>query len=67
MNRYLGLDLGTKTLGISISDKSNILSMPLITIRFKENNPSETLDELKRIIEEKKITELVLGLPKKYG
>ena len=29
MMRYLGLDLGTKTLGVAISDKTNTLAVPL--------------------------------------
>ena len=32
--RYLGLDLGTKTLGISITDKTNTLVSPYNVLRF---------------------------------
>ena len=62
--RYLGLDLGTKTLGISVSDKDNMMALPVKTICFPENDYRACLKELKSIIEEKNITELVLGLPK---
>ena len=38
--RYLGLDLGTKTLGLALTDKTNTISSPYKTIHFK------TYDEL---------------------
>ena len=62
--RYLGLDLGTKTLGIAISDKTNFLASPLKTLKFAENDYASVIPELLEIIEEYKITELALGLPK---
>ncbi len=62
--RYLGLDLGSKTLGISISDTTNTIASVYTTLRFHEDNNLDTLDELKRIIEDNNITALVLGLPK---
>ncbi len=62
--RYLGLDLGTKTLGIAISDKTNFLASPLTTLRFEENNYEEVIPKLLEIIKEYQITELALGLPK---
>lgn len=61
--RYLGLDLGTKTLGVAISDKTNTIGTFYKVIRYKED--METLiPELKNIISENKITEVALGLPK---
>ena len=60
--RYLGLDLGTKTLGISISE-TGIISNPLIILRHNEDF-DYLIDELKKIIIDKKIDVLVLGLPK---
>lgn len=62
--RYLGLDLGSKTLGISISDTTNTIASVYTTLRFNEDNNLDTLDELKKIIKENNITTLVLGLPK---
>ena len=61
--RYLGLDLGTKTLGVAITDKSNILASPLKTIRFNFEDYFAPLKELKEIIDANKITELILGNP----
>lgn len=62
--RYLGLDLGTKTLGIAISDKTNTLASPLKTIRFNEEDYSSVILELTKIIKDNEITEIALGLPK---
>ena len=62
--RYLGLDLGTKSLGLAISDKSNMISLPFNTLHFKEENYQDVLLELDKIVKEKEITAFVLGLPK---
>ena len=62
--RYLGLDLGTTTLGISITDKTNTLVSPLKVIKFSFEDYASVIDELKEIISNYNITEVVLGLPK---
>ena len=62
--KYLGLDLGTKTLGLAISDKLGIISMPYKVINYVDDNYNTLIPELKKIIDEEKIDELVLGFPK---
>lgn len=62
--RILGLDLGTKTLGVAVSDKTCMIASALETIRFNENKPEESLKRLKEIKEEYNIELIVLGLPK---
>lgn len=62
--RFLGLDLGTRTLGIAVSDRTNTIASPLKTIRFKESEYTSVIPELKSIVMEKCITDFVLGLPK---
>lgn len=62
--RYLGLDLGTKTLGVSITDKANIMVHPYTIIRFQKEDYETAIKELKDIIEKEKITEVAIGLPK---
>ena len=62
--RYLGLDLGTKTLGIAISDKTNTIANPLKTLRFTTDNTDEIIDDVVDIINKYNITNVVLGLPK---
>lgn len=61
--RYLGLDLGTKTLGVAISDKTNTIATFYKVIRYNEDMET-LLKELKEIIREKEITEVALGFPK---
>lgn len=62
--KYLGLDLGTRTLGLSISDATRTIATAYKTIRFEENDYESLLPILKKIIEENNIKKLVLGLPK---
>ena len=62
--RYLGLDLGTKTLGVSITDKTNTLVSPLRVIKFAFEDYDTALEEVKKIIIEFSITKVVLGMPK---
>ncbi|MBQ3021089.1 MAG: Holliday junction resolvase RuvX [Bacilli bacterium] len=60
--RYLGLDLGTKTLGLAMTDKLGIIASPYKVLRYFDVN--KLIDELIDIIHEEKVDELVLGLPK---
>lgn len=60
--RYLGLDLGSRTLGISIST-SGVFASDLKVIRHNEEY-DKLPDEVKQIVEENKIDVIVLGLPK---
>ena len=62
--KYLGLDLGTRTLGLSISDLTHTIASTYKTIRYEENDYEYLLEELKKIIEQEQIGKLVLGLPK---
>ena len=62
--RYLGLDLGTKTLGIAISDATRTIASAYGTLNFSENDFNSALPKLKEIIEEYRITKIILGLPK---
>ena len=62
--RYLGLDLGSKTLGIATSDLTGMLSTTLTTLNFKDENYDELIKMLVPIIEENDIGKIVLGFPK---
>lgn len=61
--RYLGLDLGTKTLGLAISDKLGIVATSYKILRHDEDYDS-LIDLLKDEISDNQIEALVLGLPK---
>lgn len=62
--RYLGLDLGSKTLGIAISDRTNTIASIYKTIFFKEDDYDSLIPELKNIVKEEDISVIVLGFPK---
>ncbi len=56
--------MGTKTLGVAISDKTKTISRVLTVIHFKENNYQEAIKELLKIIKEYNIEKIILGNPK---
>jgi putative Holliday junction resolvase len=60
--RLLGLDLGSKTIGLAISDSGFVIASPLETIQRKKFTADALA--LKAIIDERQIGGLVLGLPK---
>ena len=62
--RYLGLDLGSKTLGVAISDRTNCIASVYTTLRFENEDYHELISSLKEIIEKEEIKTLILGLPK---
>lgn len=62
--RYLGLDLGSKTLGIAISDLTGMIATILTTLNFKNENYDELIEKLLPIIKENNIDKIVLGYPK---
>ena len=55
--RFLGIDYGTKRIGISISDEKGILAFPKEIIL----NDGDTLEKIGRIIKEGNIGEIVVG------
>ncbi len=61
--RYLGLDLGSRTLGVAISDKTGFIASSLKVIRHNEEY-DRLLDEVKKLVEELEIDAIVLGFPK---
>ena len=62
--RYLGFDLGTRTLGISISDATCTIASTYKTLRFNEKDYDAIIPEIKKIIDEFKVSKIILGLPK---
>ena len=63
--RALGLDYGTKTVGVAVSDELGITAQPLLTITRKSSNKlRQTLAKIEALIEEYQVDFLVLGNPK---
>ena len=61
--RYIGLDLGSKTLGISISE-SGIIASNHSTYKFEEDNYQLAVNYINDFINDNKIDVVVLGLPR---
>ena len=62
--RYMGLDLGSKTLGIAISDTTKTIANVLTTLRFKNEDYKSLLKPLSDIIKDNSISKIILGYPK---
>lgn len=63
--RVMGLDFGSKTVGVAVSDPLLITAQGLEIIRRKdENKLRQTLARIEELIEEYEVSEIVLGLPK---
>lgn len=61
--KYLGLDLGSRTLGVAVSDKTGTIASSYGTIRHNEEYES-LLKRVKELVEELEIEAVVLGFPK---
>ena len=63
--RIMGLDFGSKTVGVAISDPLLITAQGIEIIRRKEENKlRRTLARIEELIVEYEVSEIVLGLPK---
>ncbi len=64
MKRILGLDYGSKTVGVAVSDPLGLTAQALEIIRRKsENKLRQTLARIEQLIKEYDIDTIVLGLP----
>ena len=59
--RLIGLDLGSKRIGVSICDEKQLIATPLKTIN--RNSLEDLVDELKLIINENDIKGIIVGNP----
>ncbi|MDO4302310.1 MAG: Holliday junction resolvase RuvX [Bacillota bacterium] len=63
--RIMGLDYGSKTVGVAISDPLLITAQGIEIIRRKEENKlRQTLARIEALIQEYQVEQIVLGLPK---
>ena len=59
--RLIGLDLGSKRIGVSICDEKQSIATPFKTIN--KTNKDELINELKKIINENNVKGIVIGYP----
>ena len=63
--RIMGLDFGSKTVGVAISDPLLLTAQGIEIIRRKEENKlRQTLARIEELIVEYEVEEIVLGMPK---
>ncbi len=60
--RILGLDVGSKTIGVAVSDELNLIAQGVTTLKRKGLRLD--IKDLLRMIEELKVEKVVVGLPK---
>lgn len=58
----IGLDLGEKRVGVAVTDEGGLMAFPLKTLEIRGRN--HLLEELKPLIEQYRVSEIVVGLPK---
>ena len=64
MKRYLGLDVGSRTVGVAVSDPLGLTAQGLEIIRINEDQEEFGLDRLGELIDSYQATKVVIGLPK---
>ncbi|WP_337286694.1 Holliday junction resolvase RuvX [Candidatus Methylomirabilis sp.] len=62
MQRYLGIDFGTKRIGIAVSDGLGLTAQPLSTL--EPSSEQEALGAIQGLIDQYGVIEVVVGLPK---
>ena len=63
--RIIGLDFGSKTVGIAMSDPTGLIASPVETVfREEEVNLKQTVRRIRQLAEENDVHTIVLGLPK---
>jgi putative Holliday junction resolvase len=60
--RIMGLDIGTHTIGVAISDELGITAQGLKTL--KRRSPEDDFEEIRTIVDHFEISKIVVGLPK---
>lgn len=63
--RVIGLDYGSRTVGVAMSDPSGFLASPVETIKREEEvNLKKTVRRIRSLCEENDVHQIILGLPK---
>src|SRR5690625_5954470 len=62
--KVMGLDVGSKTIGVAISDAFGWTAQGLTTIKWNESDIRSADPLLKKIVAEHEVEQIVIGLPK---
>ena len=61
--RYLGIDFGSKRIGLALSNEENVFAIPYKVIQ----NDKNSLKDLQKIIETNNVSDMVIGESKNYS
>ncbi|SDM86253.1 putative holliday junction resolvase [Fictibacillus solisalsi] len=64
MTRILGLDVGSHTVGVAVSDEMGWTAQGIETVRRKPHQPDEVFERIGDWIKQYDVKEIVVGLPK---
>lgn len=64
VSKVMGLDLGSVTCGVSLSDGLKMFAHPYETIRFDDEQQDQLEAPLRAIVEKENVERIILGLPK---
>ncbi|MGG0460538.1 Holliday junction resolvase RuvX [Priestia aryabhattai] len=62
--RVLGLDVGTKTIGVAVSDEMGWTAQGIETIKIADEQMAQSYPRLQQLIDEYSVEKIVVGLPK---
>lgn len=62
--RVMGLDVGTKTVGVAVSDALGWTAQGIETVKIDEENGELGLSRIGELVKEYRVTEFVVGFPK---
>ncbi|TYR82318.1 Holliday junction resolvase RuvX [Priestia megaterium] len=62
--RVLGLDVGTKTIGVAVSDEMGWTAQGIETIKIADEQMEQSFPRLQQLIEEYSVEKIIVGLPK---
>lgn len=63
MSVILGLDLGTRTLGMAISDPMGIIASGIENFRFEEADYQKAIKRVEEVVKQYNVEKIVMGLP----
>ncbi|GAA3321239.1 hypothetical protein GCM10020331_036190 [Ectobacillus funiculus] len=64
--RILGLDVGTKTVGVALSDEMGWTAQGIETVRINEERNKFGFERIQELVKQYNVDTIVVGLPKKY-
>ncbi len=62
--RVLGLDVGTKTIGVAVSDEMGWTAQGIETIKIADEQMEQSYPRLQQLIDEYSVEKIIVGLPK---